>query len=148
MRPDFSTPSKPAKKGLQKRTKSRAKRLGLEVKSTYTRGEARKLRKQLARQRGGLSGGTFGGGPNTETGRGRVSKGKGTEGLMVSKRKAVNTVQSGAGAARKGKTYTVAFDTAKDKFVHLYKRKKGSPRRVVLRDAVARAYGYTDKDKS
>lgn len=36
---------------LQERTASRAKRLGLEVKDSYTRGEARSLRRRLALRR-------------------------------------------------------------------------------------------------
>lgn len=36
---------------LQSRTASRARRLGLDVQESYTRGQARKIRRQLARKR-------------------------------------------------------------------------------------------------
>lgn len=142
---------------LQSRTKSRARRLGLTPKSgSYTRTQARSIRKRLAARRNG-SGGTSaptGGTPGSSGGAGTVAPGPSSgggasprptatadtslKGRQSVGRSAVNNVASGAGSSRKGKRYSVGYDSAAGKFYHEY----GKGSRKYLSNSVASGYGY------
>lgn len=134
---------------LQSRTKSRAKRLGLKPSSQpYTRGQARKIKRQLrAAKSGGQPGPLNSGSPATSApapasdggvaapsaGKARVRR----SALTFKGKTGINQVQSGPGSARKGREFQVAQDDD-GTFVHVYKR--GARKR--LSKSVAKAYGY------
>ena len=136
-----------AKSTLQSRTASRAKRLGLApIEGTYTRGQARSIKRQLRTKRAGgqpgpLNSGSPSGGAQAPSG-GTSAPSKPRKPLTSLGKTGINRVTSGPGSARQGKSYQVKQGPGGAIF-HVYGRGKAAVRKRV-RKSVAQAYGETE----
>ena len=152
--------------GLLERTQSRAKRLGVELGSEVSRGQAVQLRRQLAARRrgqnvpGGLKPARPGGfkGPVTGGGGGKPMKELPPPTTKVNEKprrfsrqlvdlgySAVNPTKAPAGGAeRGGRRYRLKADPESKKFVHVYGRGKKAER-IWLRGSSPWQAGYQQK---